>query len=328
MIVNKLQKLTLIIMAAFMPWGAIAQGVSWPNKPIKIVVPFATGSFTDTATRLIGSELSNRLGQPVIVENKTGAGGTLGVDFVAKSVPDGYTFLLMDNSFSSSAALYEKLPYQSNKDLLQVSLIAESAAVLVGRPNLTYKTTREVVEYARRNPGVLTYATAGVGSSAHLVMEAFLTQNNIKMTPVPYKGIVVALIDVVADRVDLVMGGIGSLGAHVKDGRLNGIAVSGPQRSSLIPSVPTFTESGFPNDKMLRWWWGIMAPVGTSKNILDRMQNEISIVVKSSKVQDAFISAGARPVSNTSTEFSSLVRDETALWVDVIKSANIKASLY
>lgn len=302
---------------------ALAQSTAtWPSKPIRVVVPFAPGSFTDTAARTVGQELTTLLGQTVVVENKGGAGSTLGTDIVAKSAPDGYTFLVTDNSFAVSAALYDKLPYQP-KEIIQVSLLADAPAVLVGRPDLPTKTLKETVEAARKSPGQMTFGSGGQGSSAHLAMETFLLQNNVKMVHVPFKGIAAAMIDVAAGRVDIAIGSVGSTSAYIKDKRLLGLAVSGDTRQAIFPEVPTFAEAGYPNYKML-YWFGMMAPAGTPPAIVDRMQKEIAKAVTAAKVKEVFGGAGVRAVSTTPAAFATIVQDETALWADVIKRAKIK----
>ena len=317
----------LLICSAFLSvfsLSATAQNNTWPNKVIKIVVPFVPGSFTDTAARVLSVELSKQLGQTVIVDNKGGAGSTLGTDQVAKSAPDGYTFLLTDNSFAVSTALYDKLPYNPVKDVAQVTLVAESPAVLVARPGLNLKSLREIVQFTQKNQGVLTFGSGGIGSSAHLAMEAFLTQNNLQLTHIPFKAIAGAITDVAADRVDLAIGSVGSAQASIKDARLQGIAVSGMQRHPLLPQVPTFAESGFSNYKMM-YWFGLMAPSGVSKDIIDRFQKEVAHALTQAKVQEVFAAAGVKPVSNTPLEFSNLVHDESTMWAEVIKKAGLKS---
>jgi tripartite-type tricarboxylate transporter receptor subunit TctC len=306
-----------------MPVQAQANTARWPDRVVKLVVPFAAGSFTDTAARVIGAELSAQLGQTFIVESKGGAGSTLGTDAVAKAAPDGYTFLVTDNSFAVSSALYDKLPYKPDSDIVPVSLVADGPAVLVGRPGLPTRTLKDTIEAARKNPGQLNFGSGGQGSSAHLAMEAFLMQNKVQMTHVPFKGIAAAIVEVAADRVDLAIGSVGSTSGAIKDGRLMGLAVSGTARHPAFPNVPTFAEAGFPSYKMV-YWFGVMAPAGTPPAIIDRLQKEIAKAVTSQKVREVFGGAGVRPVSTTPAAFKSLVHDETQLWADVIKRANIK----
>jgi tripartite-type tricarboxylate transporter receptor subunit TctC len=295
---------------------------AWPSKPIRIVVPFGAGSFTDIAARTVGAELSIKLGQPIIVETKGGAGSTLGTDLVAKAAPDGYTFLVTDNSFAVSAALYEKLPY-SPKDIMQVSLLADAPAVLVARPGLPAKTLKEVVELARSQPGKLTFGSGGQGSSAQLAMEAFLLQNKLELVHVPFKGIAPALMEVAADRIDIAISSVGTASAYLKDNRLLGLAVSSEKRHPNIPDVPTFTEAGFSNYKMM-YWFGVMAPVGTPPTIIDRMQKEIVKAVATQKVIDVFAATGVRAIATSPATFTKMVHSETALWSEVITRAKIK----
>ena len=313
--------LTSVLFAA--STGAHAQPAPWPNKPIRVVVPFAPGSFTDTAARTVGAELTALLGQTVVVENKGGAGSTLGTDIVAKAAPDGYTFLVTDNSFAVSAALYDKLPYQP-KEIMQVSLLADAPAVLVGRPDLATKTLKETVGFGRANPGKLTFGSGGQGSSAQLAMEAFLLQNKVEMVHVPFKGIAAAMVDIAAGRVDIAIGSVGSTSGYIKDNRLIGLAVSGDARQAIFPNVPTFAEAGYPEYKMM-YWFGMMAPAGTPPAIIDRMQKEIAKAVTAAKVKEVFGGAGVHATSTTPAAFTELVQNETALWANVIKRAKIKA---
>ena len=295
---------------------------TWPTKPIRIVVPFGAGSFTDIAARTVGAELSAKLGRPIIVEAKGGAGSTLGTDVVAKAAPDGYTFLVTDNSFAVSSALYEKLPY-SPKDLVQVSLLADAPAVLVGRPRLSAKTLKEVVELARTNPGTLTFGSGGQGSSAQLAMEAFLLQNKLQLVHVPFKGIAPALMEVAADRVDIAISSVGTASPYIKDGRLLGLAVSSEKRHPNMPEVPTFTEAGFSSYKMM-YWFGMMAPAGTPPAIIERMQKEIVKAVATPKVVEVFAATGVRAIATSPATFTKMVQSETTLWSEVITRAKIK----
>jgi tripartite-type tricarboxylate transporter receptor subunit TctC len=303
-----------------------AQNNPWPNKVIKIIVPFAPGSFTDTAARVVGAEITKHTGQTVIIDNKGGAGSTLGTDAVAKAAPDGYTFLLTDNSFAVSTALYDKLPYQPLKDIVQISLVADAPAVLVGRLNIPQKNLKDIVQYARTNNTLYTFGSGGVGSSAHLAMEAFLSQNNIKMTHIPFKGIASAIVDVMADRVDLAIGSVGSTAPFIKDGKLLGLAVSGNQRHPLFPQVPTFAQAGFPNYKMM-YWFGVMAPAGTPNDIIEKMHQEIVRAIQTPQVIEVFKNAGVNPTSTSPAEFTKLIKDESSMWAEIIKKSDIKANL-
>ena len=319
-------KLLLLIILLSTHINSHSQNTNWPNKVIRFVVPFAAGSFTDTAARVVGAEITKHTGQSVIIENKGGAGSTLGTDTVAKAQPDGYTFLVTDNSFAVSTALYDKLPYNPQKDLSPVSLLAEAPAVLVARLNLPQKNLKDIVQTAKINNNAYSYGSGGIGSSAHLAMESFLSQNNIKMTHIPFKGIASAILDVVADRVDLAIGSVGSTAPFIRDGKLIGIAVSGNQRNPLFQQVPTFAQAGFPNYKMM-YWFGVLAPSGTSNEIIEKMHQEIVYAIQTPQVMEVFKNAGVYPSANSPNEFNKMIKEESNIWSDLIKKSDIKANL-
>ena len=313
--------LSLFASAAIFSSGSVL-AQAWPSKPVSIVVTFSPGGSSDIVARLMQAPLQAALGQPVLIDNKPGGGGTIGAVAVAKAAPDGYTFLVTDNSFAVSSALYEKLPY-APKDLMQVSLLADAPAVLVGRPGLAAKTLKEVVELARSNPGKLTFGSGGQGSSAQLAMEAFLLQNKLELIHIPFKGIAPALMEVAADRVDIAISSVGTASAYIKDGRLLGLAVSSEKRHPNMLNVPTFTEAGFSSYKMM-YWFGMMAPAGTPPAIIDRMQKEIVKAVATQKVIDVFGATGVRAIATTPATFTKMVQSETTLWAEVIARAKIK----
>lgn len=296
----------------------------WPSKPVRIIVPFAAGSFTDTAARAIALELSTELGQPFIVESRGGAGSTLGTDIVAKAAPDGYTLLVTDNSFAISSALYDKLPYEPTKDIIKVSAVAESPAVLMVRKDFPAKTLKELVDLARKQPQKLTYGSGGQGSSAHLGMELFFSEAKAEATHVPYKGIAAAFVDLIAGHIDAGLASAGSSAGHIKNGKVRGLAVTGKARHPLLPDVPTFAEAGFPGYNMT-YWFGVMAPAGVPVAILRRLQQGVARAVEQPKVIETFAAAGARAVASTPADFTKRVDDETRLWKGVITRAGIKS---
>jgi tripartite-type tricarboxylate transporter receptor subunit TctC len=294
-------------LSLFLLPAATAQN-AWPSKPIRIIVPFAAGSFTETAARTVGAELSQQWGQPVIVETKGGAGSTLGTDMVAKAAPDGYTLLVTDNSFAVSSALYDKLPYDPDKDIIKIS---------------TYKSLKELVDQAQKSPKQLTYGSGGQGSSAHLATELFFMQTNSELTHVPYRGVAAALLDLMAGRIDVGLSSAGSAAQHIKGGKLRGLAVAGKERHPLIPDVPTFTEAGYGNYDMV-YWFGLMAPAGLPPAVLARIQQGVARAVEQPKVIDVFAATGARAVARSSTDFSKKVQDESRLWKSVVIKSSIK----
>jgi tripartite-type tricarboxylate transporter receptor subunit TctC len=295
----------------------------WPNKPVRIVVPFAAGSFTETAARAIGAELSNQLGQAFIVETKGGAGSTLGTDVVAKSAPDGYTLLLTDNSFAVSTALYPKLPYDPEKDLVKVSTVAEAPAVMMVKSDAPYKSLKDLVEHAQKHPKQLTYGSGGQGSSAHLAIELFFSGVNAELTHVPYKGVAAALLDLMAGRIDVGLSSAGSAAQHIKGGKLRGLAVVGKDRHPLIPEVPTFAEAGYGQYGMV-YWFGLMAPANMPPAILSKLQQALAKAIEQPKVIDIFAATGARAVATSSADFTRKVDEEARVWKSVVTKAGIK----
>ena len=310
------------MLAMLLAHQALAQS-TWPSKPIRIIVPFAAGSFTETAARTLGAELSTQWGQPVIVETKGGAGSTVGTDMVAKSAPDGYTLLVTDNSFAVSSALYDKLPYDPEKDIVKISTIAEAPAVLMVKADAPYKTLKDLVEHAHKNPKSLTYGSGGQGSSAHLATELFFIQANAELTHVPYRGVAAALLDLMAGRIDVGLSSAGSAAQHIKGGKLRGLAVVGKERHPLIPDVPTFNEAGYGNYEMV-YWFGLMAPAGLPSAVLARIQQGVARAVEQPKVMEVFAATGARAVARSSSDFSKKVQDESRIWKNVVTKSAIK----
>jgi tripartite-type tricarboxylate transporter receptor subunit TctC len=320
MIARLLRAVTvLVLLPAF---HAQAQP-AWPSQPLRIIVSFAPGAFTDVAARSIAVPLTAQLGQQVVVENRTGAGGTIGNEVVARAAPDGYTLLVSDNSFAVSSALYAKLPYDPVKDFIQVSAIAEAPAMLVGRLALPAKTLKDLVDLARTKPGEFTFGSGGQGSSAHLAMELFLNGAGIKMTHVPYKGAAVAMTEVVAGHIDIAIASIALGIPYVRGGKVQGLAVTGKERSPQVPDVPTFADAGFPGYRFT-YWWGIAVRAGTPPQIVSRLNQEIARAADNPRLKENFVNQGARAVTSSPAEFSQQVHEEIKVWKDVIARVGVK----
>jgi tripartite-type tricarboxylate transporter receptor subunit TctC len=317
------RSLLAIALVSMLPAFPTQAQPGWPSKPLRIVVPFVPGSFTDVAARVIARELTEQLGQQVIVDNRGGAGGTLGTGIVAKAAPDGYTLLLTDNSFAISAGLYQKLPYDPFKSFVQVSQVAEAPSMMVARLQLPAKTLKEFVNLARAKPGELTFGSGGQGSSAHLATELFLNVAGIRLNHVPFKGVAASIIEVVSGRIDVSMASLASGMAQVSAGRIQGYAVSGRERSPLLPGVPTFAEAGFPGYDM-SYWWGIAVPAGTPAQIVSRLNQEIVRAAAKPAVKESFLSQGARAITSPPAEISRRVSDEIKVWKSVIARAGVK----
>lgn len=304
--------------------GAVNHAYSaWPTRPVRIVVPYAPGAFTDIAARAFAHELSQQLGQQFVVDNRTGGGGTIGIDIVAKANADGHTLLVGDNGLTITPALYEKLPYDALRDLSHIAKVAESPTLLVAALKVPAKTVGELVEQARARPGELTFGSGGNGSAAHLAMELLLGIGKVRMTHVPFKGVAPSIAAVVAAQIDLSFGSIAAGSPHVSAGRVRGLAVSGSSRSSLLASVPTFAESGFPTYSFMHWW-SMAAPAGVPAEVVQRLTKEIAIATASPRLSKSFQAQGATPIAGTPAEMRKHVESEIGLWREIIKRAGIK----
>jgi tripartite-type tricarboxylate transporter receptor subunit TctC len=314
---------TLLLGASLAPIATkLHAQTNWPQQVVRIVVPFAPGAFTDVSARLLAQELTEQIGQSVIVENRGGAGGTAGTVMVVRAPPDGYTLLLTDTSLSISPGLYPNLPYDPVKDLAQISRIADSPSILLVRPGLGPRNLADLVALAKQKPGQITFGSGGPGSSAHLAMELLLNVTDTKGLHVPFRGVAAAIAEVIAGRVDMAIASLAAGVAHVKSGALLGLAVSGDKRSTLLPDVPTFIEAGVPRYDM-SYWWGIAAPANTPAPIIERLHREVVKACAQPRLQTAFQKQAAVAVTSTPQEMTRYLEREIAVWRNVIKSANV-----
>jgi len=294
----------------------------WPDRLIRIIVPFAPGAFTDVSARLLAAELSDQLGQSVIVENRGGAGSVLGTTAVVRAAADGYTLLLSDNSLSTAPGLYPSLPYDPLRDLSHISRVATSPSILLVRPGLGVRTLSELIALAKRKDGQLTFGSGGPGSSAHLGMELMLDLAGVRATHVPFRGVAAAITDVMAGRVDMVIASLAAGVAQVQAGTLVGLAVSADQRSALLSQVPTFVQAGLPAYKML-YWWGLAAPAGTPAEVVQRLNREVNTACGKPRLRDAYVQQAAVAAPSTPEEMKDLLAREIALWTGVIARAHV-----
>jgi tripartite-type tricarboxylate transporter receptor subunit TctC len=311
--------------AAFPALGALGPAFSqsgWPDRAVRIIVPFVPGSFTDVSARLVANEVSEQLGQPVIVENRGGAGGAAGTTTVVRAAPDGYTLLLTDTSLAISPGLYANLAFDPVRDLAQISRIAVSPSMLMVRPSLGPKTLAELVALAKQKPGEISFGSGGPGSSAHLAMELLLNVAGIQALHVPFRGVAAAIAEVIGGRVDMAIASLASGMAQVQGGTLLGLAVSGNERSALLPQVPTFSEAGQPRYDM-SYWWGIAAPAATPRGLIDRLNREIVAACAKPRLREAFQQQAAMPATSTPEEMTRLLKSEIAVWREVIARAKI-----
>jgi tripartite-type tricarboxylate transporter receptor subunit TctC len=302
---------------------AFAQG-AYPSKPIKIVVPFAAAGTTDLLARAVGNEMQKAMGQPVVVENRPGAGGNLGSDIVAKAAPDGYTLLVGAVSPQAiNVTLYPKMPYDVMRDFVHITLIAAVPNVLEVNPSVPVKTVKELIALAKSKPGQLTYASSGSGTSIHLSAELFKTMAGVDMLHIPYKGSGPAVTDLIAGQVNLMFDNLPSSIAQIKAGKLRAIAVTTLKRSPALPDVPTIAESGLPGYDASSWF-GMHAPAGTSKDIVQKLYQVVSKSLHTPEMSERLATQGAEAVGNTPEEFTEFVRAEIAKWAKVVKASGAR----
>jgi tripartite-type tricarboxylate transporter receptor subunit TctC len=301
-----------------------AQAQPWPAKPVKMVVPFTAGGSTDTVARIMGEKLATRLGQPVIVENKAGAGGALGSDFVAKSPADGYTFLVGTSSTMAIAPwVYTKLPYNPTRDFAPVSLLGIADIIVVVNATVPIRNTKQLLDYAKANPGKLTFASGGNGSISHLLGEYFKSMAKVDLLHVPYKGDAQMVTDLLGGQVNMAFGTAVAWLPHIKSGKVAAVAVTNPKRSTTLTDLPTLNESGVPGYEAVQWF-GIAAPTGTPPEVVQRMYNEIKAILAMPEIQKRFVELGFDVVGSSPAEFAQFLRDENAKWKKIAEIAGTK----
>ena len=305
--------------------GALAQSLAtYPNKPIRIIVPVAAGGIADVFSRLIGVRLTELWGQPIIVENKPGGGGNIGADFVAKSVPDGYTLVMgYVGPNAVNPALFKQMPYDPIRDFVPIALVIEAEGLLAVNPSVVpVRTVPELIALAKAQPGKLSYSSGGVGTSSHLAGELFKSMAKVDMVHVPYKGNVPSITDLLGGQVGLSFATMPTVLPHVRAGRLRGVAVIGNDRSPALPELPTVAETipGFTVNN----WIGLFAPAGTSPEIINKLNAEVNKFMETADVQKKIETDGARFVRKSPEEFSQFVKAETVKWAKVLKDAGIQ----
>jgi tripartite-type tricarboxylate transporter receptor subunit TctC len=301
-----------------------AQAQTYPNKPIRLVVGFAPGGNTDTVARVVGQKLGERLGQQVIIENKAGAGGTIGTAEVARAAPDGYTLTIGTTmTHAIAVAAYAKLPYDPVADFEPIALVANAPYLLVVNSSLPAKDLKEFIALVKSQPGKLNYGSAGQATTTHLVMATLATRAGLDMVHVPFKGNAPATTAVLANQVEILFGALPPLLPHVSSGRLRALAISSGKRSPSLPAIPTVAEAGFP-DFDISLWLGFFSPKGTPPAIIKRLEAELLHIAQSPELKDLLEKQGLEPYANGAAELGKLVRSEITTYQSVFKAANIK----
>jgi tripartite-type tricarboxylate transporter receptor subunit TctC len=298
---------------------------AYPSKPVRIIVPFAAGGVADLLPRIVGEKLTQKWGQPVVVENKVGAAGNIGMAEGARAAPDGYTLLLAPaGNLTVNPKLFPNLPFDTYRDLTPVTLLAQSPNVLVVHPSVPAKSFQELIAYAKANPGKLNFASPGEGSGAHLAGELLKIEAGIDATHVPYKGIAPAVNDLLGGQVQMMFAGISTVLQHVKAGTLVALAIASPKRNPQLPDVPTVSESGLPGFDVTSWY-GIVVRAGTPPAIVQKVQRDMTEALQSAEVQSRLAALGLEPVGDTPSEFDALIKAETKKWGAIVEKAGIKA---
>ena len=306
----------VVLAAAALPWAALAQ--SWPAKPVRIIVPFAAGGPADIYARVVGEKLQAALGQSFVVENKPGGGALPGTDAVAKSAPDGYTLLMMSNTHTVNESLFRERPYELMRDLAPVAPVNYSDLLMVVHPSVPASTVAEFVALAKARPGGLNYASSGPGTPYHMAGELFKAMAQVDIVHVPYKGSSGARTDILGGQVHMMFDAITTMAPNVRAGKLKALGTSGKARSTVLPEVPTVSEAGVPGYEAVIWL-GIMAPAGTPKAVIDRLNAEITRATGSAEVKDAWLKQGATPMSMTPEEFGHFLREDIEKWARIVK---------
>lgn len=317
-----LQRFAAAIAAAGLLGAPGSYAQQYPAKPIRLIVPFAPGGGTDIIARLVAQELSQSWQQTVVVDNRGGGGGTIGTALAAKANADGYTMVLCSLGLSYAPALYTKLPYDTERDLAPVSLVATQPFVYVALPSLGVSSMKELVALARSKPGEIRYGSGGTGASSHLGTELLRTMTGIDLTHVPYKGTGPALTAMLGGEIHVQLIGISSVVPHLKSGRMRALAVSGGKRSSAAPEIPTVAESGVPGYEF-DVWYGMLFPAGTPQPIIGKANAGINEVLKSPALKERFAASGLEAAGNTPEQFGRMLRSEIVKWRKVVETANI-----
>lgn len=318
-----MSKVMLAIVLGLISLAAAAQ--PYPSRAVKVIVPYPAGSTPDIVARTLSSKLQTAMGQPFVVENRAGAGGNIGADAVAKSPPDGHTLLVAVNGpVAVNKYLYKSMPYDSDKDLLPISLLASSPQMLVVIPSLGADNFKDFLRYVRANPGRLSYGSAGGGSASHLTMELLKSDANVFAVHIPYRGFPPAVTDLLAGNIHTMFAIIPAVLPHVKSGKLRALAVTGLKRSALAPEVPGVAELGYPQLESLAWI-GLLAPAGTGQSVVSRLSSETVRAMRASDTQESLGRQGFDVVAGSATEFSAWIRSESAKWSKVIQSSGATA---
>jgi tripartite-type tricarboxylate transporter receptor subunit TctC len=313
-----------MLAAALLMFGSFAQAQTYPSKTVRIIVPFAPGGGSDFIARAISPPLHKALGQPFVVDNRPGAGSTLGSEIALKSPPDGYTLLLISGSYTTSPSLYKNLKYDPLNDMTPVIQTENGPYVVTVHPSLPVKDVKQLVALAKSKPGQLNYASTGNGGITHLASELFALRTGIRIMHIPYKGTGPGVIDTIAGNTQMMVAAVSAVIGHIKTGRLRGLAVSSPKRLSALPDTPTVMEAGY--KYQVNNWHGVVAPKAVPKAIIDRLNSEINKAIKDPDFAKRIAQDGLEPAGGTPEAFGELLKREVVEWGEVVKAAKVTAN--
>ena len=313
--------ISLMLLAAFA--GVAFAQAPYPNRPVRLVVPFPPGGGVDATARVLSQKLTEAWRQQVVVDNRTGAGTTIGTEIVARAAPDGYTLLLTNNALAISAGLYPKLRYETGKDFLPIMEVLRAPFVLVIPVASTAKTVRDLIALAKAKPGELTFGSGGNGSTAHLSGEMFKTMAGINIVHVPFKGSPAAVIGVISGQIAMAFPNLPPALPHVRSGKLKALAVTTAKRSAAVPELPTVAEAGLPGYEATAWF-GVLAPAATPPQIIAKLNAAIVKSLRTREMQERLAAEGTEPVGNTPEQFAQIVRNDIAKWAKVVKSSGAR----
>ena len=312
----------LLFALLFLCCATLVQAQQFPSRPVRMVVGFAPGGGTDIMARLVSQKLTERWGQPVVVENRTGASGNIGAELVARAAPDGYTLLTAFSSHASNAAL-SKLSFDINKDFTSITQIASGPAVVIANPAVPGKTLAGMIAYAKANPGSIKYGSSGVGTPVHLAGELMQQMTGARMVHVPYKGIAPAMTAILAGDIQISFATPLSALSHLKSGRLVGLAVAAPARFPTLPDVPTAAEAGLPGYEV-DFWYGLLGPAGLPPALVDRIQHDVAAVLTTPEMKESLLAQGCIAVAGPPQALTALIAREYELWAKVVKAGGVK----
>lgn len=312
--------LLALALASFTP---LLTAQTWPAKPVKLIVPFAPGGSTDVVARMLAQKLTEAWGQAVVVENKSGAGGNLGAEAVAKAAADGYTLLFASGSITINPNIYSSMTFDTSKDLTPITNVASGPMLIVVNDKAPWKNIKELIQYAKSNPGKINFGSAGIGSQIHLAAENFADAAGIEISHVPYKGEALSYNDLISNQIQMVVGNIAAASALVGPGRLRALAVTGSARSPLLPDIPTVAESGLPKFENTGWF-GLLGPAGLSKPIVEKIYQDTLRAMGDSQIKGRLYVAGMKPVVNKPEELALQMDTELKRWAQVVQNRKLK----